>query len=100
MASLHLAQEIFKLIYPINSIYLSTSNTNPSTLFGGTWVQIAQGRCLIGVNTDDADFNTSMKTGGSKTKNMNHSHGLDQHGIAYIGSPKGNAHRFRICCLV
>ena len=26
--------------YPINSIYLSTSSTSPSSLFGGTWQQI------------------------------------------------------------
>ena len=27
-------------IYPIGSIYISTHNTNPSTLFGGSWQQI------------------------------------------------------------
>lgn len=43
MASLHLAPEIFKLIYPVGAIYESTSNTNPSTLFGGTWRQIFNG---------------------------------------------------------
>lgn len=43
MASLHLAPEIFKLIYPVGAIYESTSNTDPSTLFGGTWRQIFNG---------------------------------------------------------
>ena len=91
MASLHLAQEIFKLIYPVGSIYLSTSTTNPSSYFGGTWEAVAQGRTLIGVNTSDTDFNSAMKTGGSKTKNMTHSHGLWSRGIALIGAPQGNA---------
>lgn len=31
---------LFEAIYPVGSIYLSTSSTSPSTLIGGTWVQI------------------------------------------------------------
>lgn len=54
------------LIYPVGSIYLSMVNTNPGTLFGGTWQQIAQGQMLVGVNPDDTDFNTAGKTGGEK----------------------------------
>ena len=32
--------EIVDIIYPVGSIYVSTKNTSPSTLFGGTWKQI------------------------------------------------------------
>lgn len=53
-------------VYPIGSIYMSVKSTNPGTLFGGTWVAIAQGRCLVGVNTSDNDFKTPEKTGGEK----------------------------------
>lgn len=89
MASLHLANEIFKLIYPVGSIYISTSSTNPSSYFGGTWTAVAQGRTLIGVNTSDSDFNTVMKTGGSKTHTLtinempSHAHSLRQKGDTY-----------------
>ena len=33
-------QHIVDLVYPVGSIYMSVSNTNPSTLFGGIWEQI------------------------------------------------------------
>lgn len=58
---------IFDLIYPIGSIYTSVNSANPSTLFGGTWEAFGSGRCLVGVDTSDTDFNTVQKTGGSKT---------------------------------
>ena len=29
------------LIYPVGSLYLSTSSTSPATLFGGTWTAIS-----------------------------------------------------------
>lgn len=52
--------------WPIGSIYLSVSNTNPNNWFGGTWEQIAKGRTLIGVDPEDDDFETVKKTGGEK----------------------------------
>lgn len=63
-------------VYPVGSIYMSVKSTNPGTLFGGTWVAIAQGRTLVGVNTSDTDFKTPEKTGGKKTTtvNFNHTH--------------------------
>ena len=47
------------ILYPVGSIYMSVNNTNPSTLFGGTWEQIT-GRFLYCTNT-------SKTTGGSNT---------------------------------
>lgn len=67
MASLHLATEIFKLIYPVGSIYMSTSSTNPSSYFGGTWIQWGSGKVPVCVNTSDSNFNTVEKTGGAST---------------------------------
>ena len=40
-------------IYPVGSIYMSMSSTNPSNLFGGTWERIGVGRTLISAGGDD-----------------------------------------------
>ena len=53
-------------IFPIGSIYMSVTNTNPSNSFGGTWVLWGQGRVPIGVDTSQSEFNSVEKTGGAK----------------------------------
>ena len=71
-----LSTTILNIIYPIGSIYMSTTSTNPGTLFGGTWEQI-KGRFLLG--TDSTYANGS--TGGAATVSLTtanlpaHSHG-------------------------
>ena len=66
-------------IYPVGSIYMSTNATNPSNFFGGTWVAWGAGRVPVGFNSGDANFNSSEKTGGSKTINISHSHTVNSH---------------------
>ncbi len=76
-----LASEILESAYPVGSIYISVSNANPQLTFGGTWVRFAEGRCLIGLDSNDPDFNNISETGGSKTHALNinempaHNHG-------------------------
>lgn len=64
---------LLDLTYPIGAIYISANNTNPANLFGGEWIEFAKGKTLIGVDTTQTEFNTVLKTGGSKT--MIHNHG-------------------------
>lgn len=52
--------------YPIGSIYLSVNNTNPSSLFGGVWEAWGTGKCLVGVDATQVEFNAVEKTGGEK----------------------------------
>ena len=62
--------DVLNTVYPIGAICLSMNSTNPSSLFGGTWEQIASGRILVGVDTSDDDFNTPGKVGGNKTNTL------------------------------
>lgn len=45
-------------IYPIGSVYISLTNTNPGTYLKGTWEQFAQGRTLVGVGEGSDGTNT------------------------------------------
>ena len=45
-------------IYPIGSVYISLTDTNPGTYLKGTWEQFAQGRTLVGVGEGSDGKNT------------------------------------------
>lgn len=68
------------LIYPVGSIYMSVNNTNPGTLFGGTWEQI-QGKFLLGQSSG----HTGGSTGGAETVTLttaqlpSHTHSVPAH---------------------
>ncbi len=62
-----LKSALLNLVFPVGAVYISATNTNPSTFLGGTWVSFGAGQTLVGVNTSDTDFNTVLKTGGAKT---------------------------------
>lgn len=63
-------QEIVDFIYPIDSLFISTTSTNPSAYLGGMWERWGQGRVPISVSDTDSDFNTANKTGGEKTHTL------------------------------
>ena len=74
---------IGKKLFPIGSIFISVTNTNPSSFLGGTWQSFGAGRTLVGVDTSQTEFNTVQKTGGSKTHTLtieqipSHSHSIN-----------------------
>jgi len=76
--------------YPVGSIYITNKNTNPGTLFGGTWVAFGAGRTLVGVDSSQTEFSTIEKTGGAKTHKLtvdempSHNHGYYS-GVWYFG---------------
>ena len=69
-------QNFLLKVYPVGSIYISYSNTNPQTLFGGEWEQIEEGYSLVSTKS------TSGEKGGAKTVTLeednlpSHSHSI------------------------
>ena len=75
--------------YPVGSIYMSVNNTNPSTLFGGTWEAWGAGRVPVGVGTGkdsnetSKSFTNAEETAGEYTHKLtisempDHVHSVD-----------------------
>ncbi len=59
-ATVYQKAEVIDLIYPVGSLFFSSSNTNPGTYLGGTWEAYAKGRTLIGVGIG-TDGTTTMR---------------------------------------
>ena len=60
---------LLNYLYPVGSVYMSVSSTNPSEIFGGTWVAFGQGRTLIGVgNNGTTNYSTVEATGGNESQ--------------------------------
>lgn len=75
-------QSIFDAIYPVGSIYLAYNHTDPSTLFGGTWVRI-ENRFLWATTPGGI----IGQTGGENEVTLTRSHIPEhQHEIAWTDS--------------
>ena len=57
--------DVLLKVYPVGSIYISVNNTNPGTLFGGTWEQIKDTFLLACGSTYEAG-----STGGEATVSL------------------------------
>lgn len=69
----NLKNETIETIYPINQVIITMDSINPSTRYGGVWVQIAQGRVLIGAGTHkDKNFNIKTFEAGNEYGTYNH----------------------------
>lgn len=66
---LHISYELFDLIYPVGSVYISVNNINPSILFGyGTWelLNISEhGGILVQYDADNPWFDLPGQNHGS-----------------------------------
>ena len=87
--------KLMKLIYPVGSLYWSSKSTNPSSLFGGTWVQIKDRFVLACGDT----YTSVGATGGASSVTLSvsnmpsHSHSFTPKGTvsshSHSFTPKG-----------
>ena len=77
---------LINLIYPVGSIYMSIASTDPSTLFGGTWVRIKDTFLLACGDTYASDGEVSTAQHGEATHSLTssemprHTHVQNSHG--------------------
>ena len=76
---------IFDAIYPVNSIYISYSHTNPATLFGGTWERLTDG-FLWATRASDIIGQTGGVKEVTLAENQIPAH---SHGSVYSGNVSG-----------
>lgn len=68
--------------YPLGKVLMFADDTDPATLYGGTWERTAKGKAIVGVDEDDKDFATAGLTLGEKKHKLTndeapaHTHGL------------------------
>lgn len=61
--NMRILDEIWKVVYPVGSLYISVNAASPADLFGGgTWSLVASNRVLMGT-TDETKVGTTVEAG-------------------------------------
>ena len=87
-------------VYPVGSIYITTTEDTVAKVqakFGGTWVVFGSGRTLVGVDTNQTEFNTVEKEAGEKIHTLSisemptHQHYLHNNGYPLFLASKDSS---------
>lgn len=55
-------EEKFAELYPIGSVYVNLTNENPSSVYGGTWELMLEGKMVVGENQETTTTTTPELT--------------------------------------
>lgn len=78
-----LLQNYTNLLMPVGTIRAFYDNDDHSKFLNFEWERIASGKTLVGIDSNDTDFNAIGKQGGEKTHTLtidempSHNHGFD-----------------------
>lgn len=99
-----ISSQLFDLVYPVGSIYMSVNSTSPATLFGGTWQQLKDKFLLSAGGNYSAGA-----TGGASTVTLTqdqmprhnhstnaHSHRTNDSGEYFVTSTQPTANNTRV----
>ena len=62
--------DLYNAIFPIGQIVIKGDNEDYSNWLGFTWERTAVGKVLVGIDSNDTDFDTIGKIGGEKTHKL------------------------------
>lgn len=80
---------VLNLIYPVGSVYLSTSNVSPQTFLGGSWAKI-EGRFLLAADS----AHPAGSTGGEETQTISLQQIPDHYHIISTGDGSGAGYNY------
>lgn len=84
--NMKILDEIWKVIYPVGSVYISVNAVSPQDLFGGTWVQI-EDRFLLSAGSSY----TAGATGGAATHTLTTAQ-MPSHTHTFTGTAASHTH--------
>lgn len=90
------ASQLFDLVYPVGSIYMSVNSTSPAILFGGNWEQLKD-KFLLGAGDTYSNGSTGGAASVSLTKSQmprhNHTQSAHRHTMSgnYSGGSTGSS---------
>lgn len=80
-------------IYPVGSIYMSVTSTNPATLFGiGTWQALPAGRVLLAQGRSDWGTTYNVNNTGGETTHTLTQNEMPVHGHTGTANTSGSTH--------
>lgn len=65
-----LLKDFLNELYPIGKTEIFLDNEDHSNYMGFTWQRDSVGRAIVGIDSNDTDFNTIGQTGGEKTHTL------------------------------